>query len=93
METMEKRTKTAEPRPVPPADRLFEFMLNALRLNEGFSERRFTARTGLPPDLLRERMRPAVEKGLMSESGGNFWRSTALGRRFLNDLQADFLPG
>lgn len=93
METMETGTKTAEPRPVPPADRLFEFMLNALRLNEGFSERRFMARTGLPAELLRERLQPAVEKGLMSESGGNFWRSTALGRRFLNDLQADFLPG
>jgi oxygen-independent coproporphyrinogen-3 oxidase len=92
METIETGTTTAAPRPVPPADRLFEFMLNALRLNEGFSEDRFTARTGLPGELLRERMRPAVEKGLVTEAGGNFWRSTALGRRFLNDLQAEFLP-
>jgi oxygen-independent coproporphyrinogen-3 oxidase len=92
METIETGTTTAAPHPVPPADRLFEFMLNALRLNEGFSEDRFTARTGLPAELLRERMRPAVEKGLVSEAGGNFWRSTALGRRFLNDLQAEFLP-
>jgi oxygen-independent coproporphyrinogen-3 oxidase len=92
METIEKGQTTAEPHPVPAADRLFEFMLNALRLNEGFSETRFTARTGLSAELLRERMNSAVEKGLMSESGGKFWRATALGRRFLNDLQADFLP-
>ena len=92
METVERGGATAAPRPVPADDRLFEFILNALRLNEGFSERRFTTRTGLPAELLRERASAAVEKGLMSESGGNFWRATALGRRFLNDLQANFLP-
>jgi oxygen-independent coproporphyrinogen-3 oxidase len=92
MEAIEKGDQIATPHPVPAPDRLFEFMLNALRLNEGFSENRFAARTGLPAGLLRERMRPAVEKGLMADSGGNFWRTTALGRRFLNDLQADFLP-
>jgi oxygen-independent coproporphyrinogen-3 oxidase len=92
MEMIEKGEVAAAPHPVPAPDRLFEFMLNALRLNEGFSESRFTARTGLPAELLRKRMTAAVEKGLMSESGGKFWRTTALGRRFLNDLQADFLP-
>ena len=78
--------------PVSDDERLFEFMLNALRLQEGFAEDLFTARTGLPRERLRQRLEPLVGKGLIEGSEGKSWRATALGRRFLNDLQAEFLP-
>ncbi len=72
-------------------DRLFEFMLNALRLNAGFSERTFVSRTGLSIDCLRNAMVPAADKGLISQTAEGRWRPTERGRRFLNDLVGEFL--
>jgi len=74
------------------ADLLFEFMLNALRLVDGFDEQLFTDRTGLPRPLLRERLAPLVTKGLVAGRTGGHWCPTPKGRQFLNDLQAHFLP-
>jgi oxygen-independent coproporphyrinogen-3 oxidase len=82
----------AELREVPAEDRLFEFMLNVLRLNSAFSAEHFSARTGLAENVLRERLERPVEKGLIEEITQDCWQVTAFGRRFLNDLQADFLP-
>ena len=73
-------------------DRLFEFMLNALRLIDGFDEALFVARTGLDAGRLAAAMRPALEQGLVARDAAARWRATDLGRRFLNDLQASFLP-
>jgi len=81
------------PQPVAAADLLFEFMLNALRLMDGFTEELFTERTRQPAVLLRERVEPLLRRGLLVESGTGRWRPTDLGWRFLNDLQAHFLPG
>jgi putative oxygen-independent coproporphyrinogen III oxidase len=92
MEAMEAGAEAEPLRNVPDADRLFEYMLNVLRLTEGFSASQFTARTGLPAELLRERLNAPIEKGLMTEKERNFWQVTPFGRRFLNDLQANFLP-
>ncbi|MEO7206455.1 MAG: radical SAM family heme chaperone HemW [Steroidobacteraceae bacterium] len=72
------------------ADLPFEFMLNALRLNEGFSTDCYHARTGLPLQNLDEKLGKAKKRGLL-ESVASGWRPTALGLRFLNDLQAGFL--
>ena len=68
----------------------FEFMLNALRLNDGFSSDCYQVRTGLLLQNLDEKLARAEERGLLEpiDSG---WRPTELGRRFLNDLQASFL--
>ena len=74
------------------ADRLFEFMLNALRLVDGFDAALFRERTGLPDDLLVKSLEPLRERGLVAQIGPSRWRPTATGRRFLNDLQAHFLP-
>ena len=74
------------------ADRLFEFMLNASRLTAGFDEALFEERTGLPADLLTTRLEPLVEEGLVARIGPRRWAPTASGSRFLNDLQASFLP-
>jgi len=73
-------------------DRVFEFMLNALRLPAGFTEAGFEERTGLPWELVRDRTSALVRKGLMEQDGSR-WRPSELGLRFLNDLQAAFLPG
>ncbi len=75
---------------VPPAELPFEFMLNALRLNEGFSVADFEVRTGLPMDSAEPALGRAQSRGLIEETGRG-WRPTELGRRFLNDLQASFL--
>ena len=72
-------------------DLLFEFMLNALRLVDGFDETLFEERTRLPLPALRERLVPLATRGLIAGKGGH-WRPTAKGRQFLNDLQAHFLP-
>ncbi|HWX80081.1 MAG TPA: radical SAM family heme chaperone HemW [Steroidobacteraceae bacterium] len=68
----------------------FEFMLNALRLNEGFTKECYQERTGLPIRSVDENLAQAVQRGLVVEETG-CWRPSELGRRFLNDLQASFL--
>lgn len=74
------------------ADLLFEFMLNALRLTGGFDEQLFVDRTGLPAAVLGQRIRSLRRRGLIRESGERRWQPTVVGRRFLNELQAHFLP-
>jgi oxygen-independent coproporphyrinogen-3 oxidase len=73
------------------AQRPFEFMLNALRLVEGFAPTLYEARTGLAWAGLTEPLARLRKQGLLEESAG-LVRPTALGRRFLNDLMAAFLP-
>jgi oxygen-independent coproporphyrinogen-3 oxidase len=72
------------------ADLPFEFMLNALRLNEGFSSQCFESRTGLETEVFGAIMRDSADRGLIDASDVG-WKPTDLGRRFLNDLQSRFL--
>jgi oxygen-independent coproporphyrinogen-3 oxidase len=74
------------------SDVLFEFMLNALRLTQGFSEQQFVERTGLSVDVLERASASARSKGLLACTEERIWKPTALGWRFLNDLQLEFLP-
>jgi len=69
----------------------FEFCLNTLRLVDGFEEDWFPERTGLSCGVLQGRLELATTRGLLERCGSR-WQPTALGRRFLNDLQALFLP-
>ena len=69
----------------------FEFMLNALRLTEGFASRLFMERTGLPQQLIEPALQKAESKGLLEVDFKSI-RPTKLGQRFLNDLQQMFLP-
>jgi oxygen-independent coproporphyrinogen-3 oxidase len=71
---------------------VFEFMLNASRLTQGFRLELFSQRTGLPASVLSARLRAVSERGLIEEPENGFWRASGLGVRFLNDLQAEFLP-
>jgi oxygen-independent coproporphyrinogen-3 oxidase len=73
-----------------PKDLPFEFMLNALRLNEGFTERVYRQRTGLDLDSVAVKLAAGEARGLL-ERRPDGWRPSELGRRFLNDLQASFL--
>ncbi len=78
--------------PVAEADLAFEFLLNALRLPAGFSEDTFRERTGLAPGVVTADLEAAAADGLLEQPGPGRWRPTPRGLRFLNDLQARFLP-
>ncbi|MBT8090104.1 MAG: radical SAM family heme chaperone HemW [Gammaproteobacteria bacterium] len=92
MQTIEAGGQSAAPVRIAATDLVFEFMLNALRLSDGFSETIFSERTGLSVDELPRVMRPAAKKGLVARVAESRWQATPIGRRFLNDLQAEFLP-
>jgi len=82
-----------ELQPVGADELVFEFLLNSLRLVNGFSDELFSERTGQDAAGIERIMGPASEKGLIYRDADACWRPTVLGRRFLNDLQAEFLPG
>lgn len=81
----------ASRRPVPAAELPFEFMLNALRLQEGFLLGEFEQATGQPAASILPELAGLAARGLIAESVGRY-RPTELGFRFLNELQAGFLP-
>jgi oxygen-independent coproporphyrinogen-3 oxidase len=66
-----------------------EFMLNALRLRAGFELPAFSARTGLPATVIGEPLREACRRGWLTQRGDHV-QPTAVGFRFLNDLQLLF---
>jgi putative oxygen-independent coproporphyrinogen III oxidase len=68
----------------------FEFMLNALRLRNGFGLTQFSERTGLPISAIQGALDQAERKGLI-ERDFNRVKPTVRGFDFLNDLQALFL--
>ncbi|KFN49374.1 radical SAM family heme chaperone HemW [Arenimonas composti] len=76
--------------PIAPANRPFDYMLNALRLVEGFALRDFEARTGLTRRAIAGELATARERGWL-EGDGEYLRPTELGRRFTNDVIALFL--
>ena len=75
---------------VPRADLPFEYMLNALRLREGFALQDFTERTGLPVSAIAKPLGEAERKGLIERDLVRV-RPTERGFDFLSDLQALFL--
>ncbi|MQQ99660.1 radical SAM family heme chaperone HemW [Glaciimonas soli] len=68
----------------------FEFMLNALRLNAGFEPNLFAERTGMSINVIEKALNDAEAKGLLYRDH-QVIKPTALGERFLNDLQQMFL--
>lgn len=68
----------------------FEFMLNALRLVEGFPVALFTQRTGLGLSAIEPQLAAAEAAGLISRDHARI-APTARGQRFLNDLLEGFL--
>ena len=78
---------------VPRRELPFEFMLNALRLREGFALETFRERTGLPLSAISPALDAALAKGwLLREDATGQLVPTARGFDFLSDVQALFLP-
>ncbi len=73
------------------ADLPFEFVMNALRLAEGFPVALFAERTGLPFAVIADPLARAEAAGLLERDAFTI-RPTLRGRRFLNDLLGLFLP-
>ena len=72
------------------SDLPFEFMLNALRLKDGFALQLFAERTGLPMTAIEKELQLAQEKGWL-ERDLTTVRPSVHGYDFLNDLQSLFL--
>ena len=72
-------------------DRIFEFMMNALRLTDGFDPGLLHTRTGLTIASIQQQLTIAEQRGLIEWQYDRI-RPTADGRRFLNDLLEIFLP-
>jgi len=81
----------AESADVGRADLAFEFMLNALRLREGFAPTLFAERTGLALSQVERPLGAAESRGLIVRDHRRI-APTPLGWRFLSDLQSLFLP-
>ena len=73
------------------ADIIFEFMLNALRLQAGFPLSLFTERTGLAVDLLSNGLQQGIQRGLL-EINDDWVKPSPLGWQFLNTTIRLFLP-
>jgi oxygen-independent coproporphyrinogen-3 oxidase len=75
------------------AERPFEFMLNAMRLAEGFDGRLFEARTGVRWSTVEPTLRRLGERDLLTLTGDRAWQvaPTATGLRWLNELLLEFL--
>lgn len=72
-------------------ERVFEYLLGALRLTGGFAWSDFERCTGLGRAHLEPRLAEAMADGLL-ESTARGVRPTARGMRYLNELQGRFLP-
>ena len=84
-------TAIQEEKIVPHAELPFEFMLNALRLTNGFAASLFTERTGLPITTISRQLDLAEARGLIVRDIKHV-QPTAKGQLFLNDLLEMFLP-
>ncbi len=72
-------------------DCILEFMLNALRLQDGVPLSCFSARTGLAPDTIGAQVDAARSDGLL-EQEPTLLQATEKGARYLNDLLQYFMP-
>ena len=71
-------------------DLIFEFMMNALRLNKGFNQSLFEQRTNLPISIIDKELNLAKDKKLIIQKNGRI-KPTDLGQSFLNELLQIFL--
>ena len=83
-------TAVAKESEVSRAELPFEFMLNALRLKDGFKLQDFVEKTGLPITAIAQALQEAERKGLIERDLASV-KPTVHGFDFLNDLQALFL--
>ncbi len=75
---------------VPVAQRTAEFLMNHLRLRQGFDLNRYQARTGLPESMLEPGLAACIANGLLEREGSGI-RCTSRGWNFLDDVLQRFL--
>lgn len=90
MQHVASQTHIQEEKEIPRSELAFEFMLNALRLCDGFPVNLLTERTGLPIQMLEKKLALAQARGLLHRDHHKMG-PTKLGQAFLNDLQQLFL--
>ncbi|ADE10646.1 radical SAM family heme chaperone HemW [Sideroxydans lithotrophicus] len=90
MEAVARGEPVQDEHEVAHAELAFEFMMNALRLNEGFDSTLFQERTSLPLLSIRRELDAAEKRGLLFQDHKKI-APTEAGRRFLNDLLQLFL--
>jgi len=73
-----------------PENRPFDYMLNALRLVDGFSLADFELRTGLGREVITPQLDEAAQRSWL-EISGDWTKPTELGMRFANDVMGLFL--
>lgn len=76
---------------VPVHETALEFMMNALRLREGFPIPLFQQSTGVSLELWQSQINEAMRRGLLEQHGLNL-RASAHGYNWLNELLEIFLP-
>ena len=81
----------AQDRELDSGERVFEFFLNQLRLRDGVMKSQFEPRAGVAWSEVADRVKVAIEKGLLKDENG-LLSPTELGWRFSNETQAIFLP-
>lgn len=72
-------------------DATFEFMMNALRLNNGFETELFQQHVGLPISTIEKALNQAEEKGWINWELKRI-KPTDTGRQYLNNLLELFMP-
>ena len=70
----------------------FEFLMNGLRLNNGFQADMFCHRTGLKTDALKTLLSPMIGESLIEWRSDNHIQATSKGKMFLNDILERCLP-
>ena len=90
LNTIDIDTLIQEQHEVKLADRQFEFLMNALRLTEGFEIEMFQQRTGLLLTYIQRQLDESIQRGLIIRDHQRI-TPTFTGRRFLNDLLQIFL--
>jgi len=73
-------------------DVVFEYAMNALRLDDGFTKEAFTAATGLPYGAIEPGVITAVKSGTLAIENDRI-HTTPAGQRYLDELLQDWLPG
>ncbi len=72
-------------------ERIFEFMLNNLRLTDGFDINNFKLYTNIDFNLIEDKINKLINKNLLIKNNNKIYTSN-LGRKFLDDVIQEFLP-
>ena len=84
-------SRTSKSEDIDPSDLPLEFLMNALRLRQGFSSALFEARTGLAWSSIAPRIEGLISDGLLQKQHAAY-SPTERGYDMLDSVLAEFLP-